>query len=767
MDNIHLLHSKGVPTHNMDVEKLLHNVQEHVSCPVCQDVFKDPRHLPCLHSFCLNCLINWHRARGSKKKLRCPKCQGVSRVPSSGDLKDLPISFFVNGLIDALKIKESNEAQVTCGNCHKKSSEASYCFQCGMFFCEQCLMAHSVMQNSKDHRVLAVRDFQDQDYEELLKRPVFCPKKGHEKEELKFFCQNCEDTVCQTCVILHHSGHQVKLTEEEAEAQKIDIAALKKRQNDNVQEKMNIVTQLNEDYARIVQQSENMEQDVESFADNLVATFRETIQAKKEIILSELKEETKKSLETVLTKRTTAQEEIKTIESALQKADQLLTRSTSVEVVQLGKALKKTMEKINRSEPVACDTGVGLFDLVFTENHSILDTVISEKIGILESRHPTKASESVAEGRGLNEGTVGRVAQFRLTTINSLGERCYNKQDNVAVEMTDEGGQEYVAHFNISDNKDGIYNISYLPEVEGKCNLSVKVNRKHVRGSPFMIVVKSFNPKLFSFGVKGSGDGMFEYPRGVAVNSKDEIAVTSKHKVQIFNSEGYFVRSFGTYGRNLGEFNFPYGIAFDKDENVLVADTSNHRIQFFSGKGKYIGMFGGEGRLNSQLQYPWGLSLDSSGNIIVADADNKWIKIFSRSGKFLKKIGGPGSLCFPVHCVEWRDDLIVSDYKDHCIKIYTKEGVCKHQFGKLGRGDGKFNCPTFLSVTKSGDVVVCDRDNHRVQVFELPNGKFVGKFGMEGSSLGEFNYPLSLAILSDGQIVVADCWNHRIQIFKS
>ena len=759
---------EGAPTHNMDMEKLLCNLQEHVSCPVCQDIFEDPRHLPCLHSFCLKCLIKWHRAKGGQNTLRCPKCQGVSPVPTSGDLKDLPISFFVNGLIDALKIKECSKAQVTCGNCQKKSSEALYCFQCGKFYCEQCIMAHNVMQDSKDHRVLAVRDFQDDDYKELLKRPVFCPKKGHEREELKFFCQNCEDTICQTCVILHHSGHKVKLTEEEAEDQKIDITPLVQKQNDNLREKKNIATQLDEDRAHIVQQSENMEQDVERFAENLIKTFRETIQAKKKIILSELKKETKKSLETVSTKRTAVQEEIKAIESALEKADKLLTQSTSVEVVTLGKVLKKTLEEINPSEPVARNQGVGLFDLVFAKNHRIMDNLNSEEIGLLmDSRHQTRAAESVVEGRGLNEGTVGREAQFRLTTRNSLGKQCYNKLDTVAVEMTDERGETSVANFNVNDKKDGTYNISYLPKVEGKFNLSVKINREYVRGSPFVTVVKSFNVKpILSFGAQGSGDGILHCPQGVAVNSKDEIAVTSKHKVQIFNSRGNFVKSFGCQGRNPGEFSNPYGIAFDKYGNVLVADKHNHRIQIFTREGKYIRMFGGEGRLDSQLNNPWGLSLDSNGNIIVSDSDNKFIKIFSPAGNFLKKIGGPGSLCFPVHCVQWRDDFIVSDSGDHSIKVFTKEGECKYQFGKKGSGDREFNLPRFLSVAESGHVVVCDQNNHRVQVFELPSGKLVRKFGTQGNNSGQFYSPCSVAILRNGQIVVVDCWNHRIQIFQ-
>ena len=61
--------------------------------------------------------------------------------------------------------------------------------------------------------------------------------------------------------------------------------------------------------------------------------------------------------------------------------------------------------------------------------------------------------------------------------------------------------------------------------------------------------------------------------------------------------------------------------------------------------------------------------------------------------------------------------------------------------------------------------MVCDTQNHRVQVFEL-TGKFVTKFGSEGSERGELKNPFSTAVLSDGGIVVCDLNNHRIQVFE-
>jgi len=99
---------------------------------------------------------------------------------------------------------------------------------------------------------------------------------------------------------------------------------------------------------------------------------------------------------------------------------------------------------------------------------------------------------------------------------------------------------------------------------------------------------------------------MFKNPWGVAVNARDEIAVTNwgTHSVQIFKSDGKFLRSFGRKGNKMGEFKYPAGITFHKNGNIFVVDQGNHRIQIFSGEGEYVGMFGGKGSLDSQLSDP-------------------------------------------------------------------------------------------------------------------------------------------------------------------
>ena len=747
----------------MDLTTLFYNLREEVSCSVCSDIFTYPKHLSCLHSFCLKCLQQWYETCGGGEAIKCPKCQTFSRVPANGELKDLPTSFYLNGLIDVLAIKECKKTQVKCGNCDKKRSEVSYCFQCCIFYCDQCAAAHNILRRNREHRVLAIKEFQDKDLEDVLKRPVFCSRQDHQEEELKYYCKECETTLCQTCFALDHGGHALKLIKEEAETQKLEIKSVIEMHRKKLEAKMKEVTQLDEDYAKMIQQNEIVKRDAQRFADNLI----KSIQAKLQNIITSVENQTQKSLESLTAKRSEIQHQISVLESSLNEADKLLKRSTTAEIVQLKKSLPTIFQGGNQTEPTVYHPS-SQEALIFVENQKMHDIVNMEEIGFLEEANRTKPIESLVEGEGLKEGTVARKAQFNLVTRNAERKQAYDERDRVTVEINkDEQGQECVTEVRIDDKKNGIYNITYYPRVQGTFKLLLRVNGEHVSGSPFTVIVKPFHVRpVLSFGKGGSGDGMFSSPRPLAVTDRGEIVVADNgnHRVQVFDSNGTFLRSFGHRGENAGEFIYPNGISIDKDKIVFVADMGNNRVQILSWEGRHLGSFGGKGSLDSQLVHPWGLSLDSNGNVIVADKGNKLIKIFTPDGRFVMKIGGQGSFSDPIHCVQCGEYFIASDSDEHCIKVFNREGHFQYKFGKQGEGDGEFNGPRFLSMTQSKHLLVCDGGNHRVQVFEL-DGTFVGKFGFKGSKLGELFGPISAAVLSNGQIAVSDTGNNRVQIF--
>ena len=264
------------------------------------------------------------------------------------------------------------------------------------------------MRDKKEHRVLALKEFQDKDYEDVLKRPVFCSKERHQKEELKYYCKECETALCQTCFALDHGGHVLKLIEEEAESQKLEIKSILQTQREGLDAKLNVIAQLDEDCARVIQQSEIAKRDVQRFADGLI----KTIQAKMQNIITTVEDQTKKSLECLKAKRNEIEHQINVTESSLDEADKLLKRSTTAEVVTLKKSLA-IFHGVDQTEPILHDTGSDQA-FVFVENQKMLDIVNGEEIGFLKEGYPTKAGEYLAEGERLKEGTFGMKAERRM-----------------------------------------------------------------------------------------------------------------------------------------------------------------------------------------------------------------------------------------------------------------------------------------------------------------------------------------------------------------
>ena len=656
--------------------------------------FTDPKQLPCLHSFCLDCLNGIQRTSGVRGKITCPECRRQFEIPGSGNPTDLPTNFRINSLLDVLTIKECSTANVKCGNCDKRSAQTLYCFQCCSFWCEECILAHNIIRTNKEHKTLALKDFQEQDFEAVLKRPAFCQKKHHEKEELKFFCKSCKVAICNTCAVTLHEGHGKMPLQEATDARKIHINSMITSLKDKMEEKRRAIEQFNQKSMEVQAKVADVKSQVQTNVDQMIAI----IEARKQDVFDALDDQAKKSLETLRQKKGEVENQVKIIESAIEQTESLMKRNFSTEILGFNETFDKILQEQGTHENRDTEC-IPRFS--FTKSEKLINVLNSEGIGNVKTVFSeTKSQQSGAEGKESSKVTDG------------------NKGAND-------------------------------------------------RDSPLeaQVQTKRYIPVL-SFGQKGESVGEFNGPWGVAVNDRDEIAVTElwNGRVSVFSSDGTHLRSFGRWGQKNGEFNLPSGIAFDSHGNIVVADCVNHRVQVFDRNGTFLRTFGEHGSLDHQLKNPEGLSINGNGDITVADKGNKLIKIFSSSGEYLRKFGGAGSLVKPYHCIQHGQYFIVSDFSNHSIKMFDLEGKFISKFAKRGNKDGEFIGPSYLSVNKEGLLMVCDSKNHRVQVFDL-SGKFVTKFGSEGSGRGEFNYPVSTACLSDGRIVVSDNNNHRIQIF--
>jgi len=82
----------------------------------------------------------------------------------------------------------------------------------------------------------------------------------------------------------------------------------------------------------------------------------------------------------------------------------------------------------------------------------------------------------------------------------------------------------------------------------------------------------------------------------MAVDSVGNVYVAEQDRVQKFDTNGVFLRKWGSRGSGDGDFLIASGVAVDFADNIYVADFDNHRIQKFDGTGTFLTKVGSAGR---------------------------------------------------------------------------------------------------------------------------------------------------------------------------
>ena len=257
-------------------------------------------------------------------------------------------------------------------------------------------------------------------------------------------------------------------------------------------------------------------------------------------------------------------------------------------------------------------------------------------------------------------------------------------------------------------------------------------------------------------------------PSGVAI-SRGEVVVTEwcGHCVSVFGLHGERLRSFGTRGSGQGQFDSPSGIAVDADGNIIVADYFNNRIQKFSTDGQFIAAVGTRGSSPLQFAGPMGVAVNKINNMVyVVDGGNACIRVLYSDLIFCSTFGkrgtGEGQFRHP-SCVacDCSGTVYVADSYNHRIQVFTADGRFKRMFGGRGEGRGELKYPDGVAV--NNDILYVTDGNHRVSVF-TSRGHFVTSFGREGRGKGEFCSPVGVTA-DNGVVYVCDTYNNRVQIF--
>jgi len=180
------------------------------TCPICLEVFANPKSLPCLHAFCLKCLQRHFKDKCLGDEVPCPLCRKEFEIPSDG-LSGLQHHFFIQQLVDARKAVSEESIEVSCEVCSEDNDEDSekiptattFCVDCNQKLCERCSKPHRKWRGGA-HQVRILGAELEEELVQL--RGSNCDK--HKDKQVELYCYDCNENICVLCFAVKHTQHQ-------------------------------------------------------------------------------------------------------------------------------------------------------------------------------------------------------------------------------------------------------------------------------------------------------------------------------------------------------------------------------------------------------------------------------------------------------------------------------------------------------------------------------------------------------------------------------
>jgi DNA-binding beta-propeller fold protein YncE len=211
----------------------------------------------------------------------------------------------------------------------------------------------------------------------------------------------------------------------------------------------------------------------------------------------------------------------------------------------------------------------------------------------------------------------------------------------------------------------------------------------------------------------------------------------------------------------------PVGLAAGPDGKAYVVDSRLAAL-FMIEPGADVAR---KVPLDAILAQPTGVAVDEAGSrIYLVDTGSHEVKIFAADGSLLRRVGGrgtaPGKFNYPT--MIWTTNtgnLVVSDSLNFRVQIFDAEGNFLSEFGAVGNSAGFQPQSKGVATDSHGNIYIIDSTLHAVQIFDS-SGEFLYRLGIRGTEPGQFWLPTGIFIGRDDTVFVADSYNRRVQVFR-
>lgn len=195
----------------MAKSELHEKLGQELRCALCLDVFTEPKVLPCLHTFCQQCIEEMMlRKTHDKNILDCPTCREPYPLPEASDVKSQVAKVRTNFTLKNLtQVLQSDVSVTRCNNGIDDNPAVCYCTDCRTYLCQSCKEMHSKQKATHRHALCSVDEVKKDEGRRVTPVQVqFCSE--HTTEEIALYCFQCRNAICRDCTLITHAKHDLK-----------------------------------------------------------------------------------------------------------------------------------------------------------------------------------------------------------------------------------------------------------------------------------------------------------------------------------------------------------------------------------------------------------------------------------------------------------------------------------------------------------------------------------------------------------------------------